>query len=81
MSVPFLKPPSPEALARIQQMAERSLTPAEFEAYVRAPMSNEEREEILSSVRWFMKRYPTPGARLAAARRAYIQWSRGIPKP
>ena len=38
-----------------------------------------ERQEILESVAWFTKRYPTPGERLAAARRAYKQWAQGMP--
>ena len=43
-------------------------------------MSDAEREEILASVAWFMKRYPTPGERLTAARRAYAQWAKGMPR-
>ena len=71
--------PDAEAVARVHALAERRLSPEEFEAYVRAPMSDAERDEILASVAWFMKRYPTPGERLAAARRAYKQWAKGIP--
>ena len=52
----------------------------EFDAYVRAPMSDAEREAILESIAWFMRRYPTPGERLAAARRAYAQWAKGMPR-
>ena len=37
---------------------------------MRAPMSDDERDEILSLIDWFTRRYPTPGERLAAARRA-----------
>ena len=43
------------------------------------PMGEAERQEILASRAWFSKRYPTPGERLAAARRAYKQWARSIP--
>jgi len=50
------------------------------ETELNAPMSESEREEILSSIAWYMKRYPTPGERLAAARRAYQQWSRSMPR-
>lgn len=74
-----LEPPAPEALRRIQELAERRLTAAELEAWVNAPMSDAEREETLELIRWFMKRYPTPGERLAAARRAYAQWTRTTP--
>jgi hypothetical protein len=76
---PPVEAPDPEAVARVRAMAERRLSPEEFEAYVCAPMSDEEREEILASIAWFMRRYPTPGERLAAARRAYAQWARGMP--
>lgn len=61
--------PSPEARERVRQMAERRLMAEEFDAYVNAPMSDDERQEILASVAWFTKRCPTPGDRLAAARR------------
>jgi hypothetical protein len=67
--------PSREALERARTLAERSLSLAEFDAYIEAPMEAAEREEILASVAWFRKRYPTAGERLAAARRAYRQWS------
>ncbi len=76
---PPVEAPDPEAVARVRAMAERRLSPEEFEAYVHAPMSDAEREEILASIAWFMRRYPTPGERLAAARRAYAQWARGMP--
>jgi hypothetical protein len=72
-------PPSPEALARVREIAERQLTAEELDAYVHAPMSEAERQEILESIAWFTKRYPTAGDRLAAARRAYIQWAKGMP--
>jgi len=75
-----MPPPSQEALARVRELAERRLSAEEFNAYVHAPMSEAEREEILSSIAWFKKRYPTPGARLAAARRASRQWLQGMPK-
>ena len=39
-------------------------------------MSDAEREEILSLVRWFTRRYPTAGERLAYAREAYARWTR-----
>ena len=38
-------------------------------------MSDEERSEILESVAWFTRRYPTVGERFAAIRRAYQQWT------
>jgi hypothetical protein len=72
--------PDAEALARVRALAERRLSPEEFEAYVRAPMSDAEREGILESIAWFMRRYPTPGERLSAARRAYARWAKGRPR-
>lgn len=75
-----MDPPDPEALARVHALAERRLSPEDFEAYVRAPMSDAEREEILASCAWFVRRYPTPGERLAAARRAAAQWTKGMPR-
>jgi hypothetical protein len=52
-------------------LAERKLSAEEFDAYVKAPMSDEEREEILASIAWFTRRYPTAAQRLAATRRWY----------
>lgn len=76
-----IDPPDSEALARVRAIADRRMSPQEFEAYVRAPMGDAEREEILASSAWFMRRYPTPGERLAASRRAYAQWAKGLPRP
>jgi hypothetical protein len=82
MSVPpRMIPPSPEAIERVRQLAERRMSAEEFEAYVHAPMTEAERQEILESVAWFTKRYPTPAERLAAARHAYKQWAQGMPCP
>ena len=74
--VPRMPVPSPEALQRVRAIAERELSAEEFDAYVYAPMSESERQEILDSVAWFTKRYPTPAARLAAARRQFERWMR-----
>ena len=80
MNTPKLQPrPSQKALDRVREIAERRLTAAEFDAYVHAPMGDAERQEILASVAWFKKRYPTPAERLAAARNAVRQWSLGMP--
>ena len=79
MKPPRMTIPPPEALQRVRDLSERELSPEEFEAYVHAPMTDDERGEILASIDWFMKRYPTPGERLASARRAYQQWAKGIP--
>ena len=76
---PTMTPPSPEALERVRRLAERQLSAEEFDAYVHAPMTDAERREILESVAWFTRRYPTPAERLAAARYGYKQWAQGRP--
>lgn len=54
----------------VDALTSRTLTPEEFDAWVNAPMSAEEAEEIRALVTWFTRRYPTPSERLAAARRS-----------
>jgi hypothetical protein len=61
----------------VRRDAERQLTAAEFDAYVSAPMTDAENDEIRSLVAWFTRRYPTGAERLAYARRAYRRWQRG----
>jgi hypothetical protein len=65
---------SPEVAAKLKALAERELSREEFEAALRTPIGDEEREEILSLIRWFRRRYPTPRDRLAYVRRAYRRW-------
>jgi len=67
--------PSQAALEMARQFTERTLTADAFEAYVNAPVSEEEREEALRLVRWFSKRYRTATERLAYARKAYARWA------
>lgn len=74
-------PPSPEALAEVRALADRQLTPDEFEAYVGAPMSAQEEEGILDLIRWFCRSYPTPLERLAYVRRAYARWTNSGSNP
>ena len=62
--------------ARILEQSERTLSAEEARAYLAAPISDDEREEILSLIRWFRRRYSTPGSRLAYLRRAYARWRR-----
>lgn len=57
---------------------DRVLTPTEAGAYLDAPISEAERDEVLALVRWFRRRYPTPAERLAYVRRAYAQWRRTL---
>ena len=63
-------PNKAETLARIRQRAERCLTAEEFDAYVNAEMTADERIEILSLIAWFTRRYPTPILRMTYVRRA-----------
>ncbi|MGB8329851.1 MAG: hypothetical protein WCE62_06965 [Polyangiales bacterium] len=68
-------PPSQATLEEARQFAERILAADAFDAYVSAPVSEEEREEALRLIRWFSKRYGTPAQRLAYVRRAYARWA------
>jgi hypothetical protein len=66
--------PSAEVIARIRALTERQLSREEVETALRTPIDAAEREEILSLIRWFRRRYPTPADRLAYVRRAYRRW-------
>ena len=68
-------PVSADARRRLSTLAERELTADEVRAALRTPLGDAEREESLSLIRWFRRRYPTPAERLAYARRAYRRWS------
>jgi len=65
------EPPPSDAVDEIRRLGERRLSAAEFDAYVNAPMSEEERAQVLELIEWFVRRYPTPAERLAYGRRAY----------
>jgi hypothetical protein len=69
-----------ERIARANVLANRALTREEFAAIESIPISDAEREETLSLVRWFRRRYPTPAERLAYVRRAYARWQRNRPR-
>lgn len=66
------------APARVALDPDRSLTVEEFDAYVNAPVTDAERDEIRSLVEWFTRRYPTGADRLAYVRRAYKRWRPGV---
>jgi hypothetical protein len=66
--------PSPEAIQAVQREAARRLTPEELRARLAVPFTESERAEALALLRWFRRRYPTPAARLASARRAARSW-------
>lgn len=66
---PHLDPPEPTTLAQAQAHAQRQLTAEEFEACLRSERSEEALAEKRSLIEWFTRRYPTPAARSAYARR------------
>jgi len=68
--------PDAQTIASVRALAERELSLEEWRAGLATPMGEEEEAEILSLVRWFCRRYPTPADRLAYARRAYRRWTR-----
>jgi hypothetical protein len=72
---------SSTARARIRAEVERSVSPEEARAYLEAPVSEREREDVLALVRWFRRRYPTGADRLAYVRRAYRRWSAMVTTP
>lgn len=70
--------PDPETLARIRELAERALTADEVREALAIPLGDEEEAEARSMIRWFCRRYATPGERLAYVRRAYRRWSNSV---
>lgn len=54
---------------------DRRVTPEEAAKHLATPISDAERDEVLSLVRWFTSRYPTGAERLAYVRRAYRRWA------
>lgn len=61
--------PDEETVRTLRAMSERSLSREEFDAYVNAPMSDDEAASIIELYEWFTRRYPTPMQRLAASRK------------
>lgn len=72
-------PPTPRALANIRKLSERVLSADEVRAALAVPLGEAEEEDARSLIRWFRRRYPTPGERLAYARRAYRRWRAAQP--
>jgi hypothetical protein len=66
---------TPVVLGRIRALSERVLGADEVRAALAVPISGTEEEEARSLIRWFRRRYATPGERLAYARRAYKRWA------
>ena len=72
--------PSRRLAARLREEYERPLSADEVRAYLAVPISDRERDDTLSLVRWFRRRYPDPADRLAYVRRAYARWRRAFPR-
>ena len=72
--------PSRPLAARLREECERTLSADEVHAYLAVPISDRERDDTLSLVRWFRRRYPDPADRLAYVRRAYARWRRALPR-
>ena len=62
--------------AEIEAWENTPLSPEDFEARVRAPWTDREREDFEALVRWFRTRYPTAGERLRAIRNRMVQLRR-----
>ena len=63
-----------ERTATFVAFRDRALTASEAREYTEAPISAEQRDEVLALVAWFRRRYPTPLERLAYVRRACARW-------
>ncbi len=70
-----MTPASRALRERLRAQTERRLSPEEWAARAAVPITDVEREEVLSLARWFRARYPTPLERLAYVRRAYGRWA------
>lgn len=67
--------PTNPALIAIRDESNRTVSLAEMRAYLDAPMSEFEREQILELASWFRRRYPTGAQRLSYVRRTYARWA------
>jgi len=61
-------------LRSIQDAIDRIVTDAELREALDGPISEGERNEVLSLHRWFTTRYPSAEERLAYVRQAYERW-------
>lgn len=66
----------PKARARLRALAERTLSPEEWAERAAIPIGSDEQQQSQELIRWFRRRYATPGERLAYVRRAYARWTR-----
>lgn len=81
MSTPRkFEPPPPEVVQALRAEAERVLTPEEVQQYLSVPVSAEEAAETDALIDWFLRRYPTPAARLAHGRKWTLRLRRALPE-
>lgn len=59
----------------LAEAIDRQISPEEASEYLDIPISDAERDEGWSLVRWYTRRYPTGAERLAYVRRAYRCWA------
>ena len=65
-----------ERIQLVREESERLVSTDELREALDRPIDLEEREELMSLVRWFTRRYPTGADRLAYVRQAYDRWNR-----
>lgn len=70
------EPRPPSTRVAITTLVNEPLSPSDARAYLEAPILDDERDEVISLVRWFRRRYPTGAERLAYVRRATRRWRR-----
>jgi hypothetical protein len=73
--IKVIQPASAETRTRLKALAEQPLPLDEWRRRMAIPLSPEEIEHTQALMRWFCRRYPTVGERLAYARRAYKRWT------
>jgi hypothetical protein len=61
----------------VADLIDRRVSSTELQEALEHPLTSSEREETLSLVRWFCRRYQTPLERLAYTRQAYARWLSG----
>lgn len=65
-----------EKAALVREWSERLVSADEVREALERPIDPQEREDLMSLVRWFTRRYPTGADRLAYVRQAYARWTR-----
>jgi hypothetical protein len=62
--------------AKLRALADRTLSAEEWAERAAVPIGPEELQQSRELIRWFRRRYPTVGERLAYVRRAYARWTK-----